>query len=219
MSLGPAFRRLMPPAMERTMAGIYRSIFVDLSKVAGRLAASLPNDARIIDIGGGDGELLNHLLDLRPDVHVTMVDVAASVGKFVRPEHAGRVRFEPNTPIERHAAGAAGRYDAALVSDVVHHLSPAYRPQFFRALHDALVENGSIYIKDVEPGYFISWLSLVCDKYISGDRGVVLVSQQDLRDLANEHLPGHVATEIGLFERDRPNYIVQVVFASRGAQA
>jgi 2-polyprenyl-3-methyl-5-hydroxy-6-metoxy-1,4-benzoquinol methylase len=203
----------MPAAAERKAAQLYRSVFVDLDKISGLLAQHLVPDARLIDIGGGDGELLNTLLDLRPDLHVTMVDVAPTVGKFVEPRHRHRIELVPGTSLEDHVLSISRPYDAALVSDVMHHLPVAYRPEFLRSLHGALVRSGGVvFVKDIEPGTFISRLSVFCDKYVSGDRGVMLISQKALRDLASEQLPDHVATEVGLLDRDRPNYLVKLSF-------
>lgn len=219
MKFGPAIRALLPSTFERSAARVYRSVFVDLKKVAECIAPFLPKDARLLDIGGGDGELLNALLALRPDVSVTMVDVAESVGKFVESQHMKRVQLLPGTSIESHVETLTMPYDAALVSDVVHHLPATYRPQFLGSVYRALAPGGSIFVKDIEPGYFIAGLSLFCDKYVSGDRGVMLISQEELCQLANARLPQHTATEIGLYDRDRPNYIMKLDFAARDASA
>lgn len=210
MKIGPAIRRLMPAGFERRAAAAYRRVFVDLRKVAATVAGALPADAHLLDIGGGDGELLNHLLAARPDVRVTMVDIAGSVGKFVEPAHADRVRLLPGTSIEEHLGQMRAPYDAALVSDVMHHLPGGYRAQFLRSVRDALVPAGSIFVKDIEPGHPVAWLSLVCDRYVSGDRGVVLVSLAELAALVEAELAPQAIGEIGLHRIDPPNYLVRL---------
>lgn len=212
MALGPMLRKWMSPRMERRLSGVYRSVFVDLRTVAATLAPVLPDDARILDIGGGDGELLNHLFALRPDLHVTMVDIAPSVGKFVEASHGSRVELQPGTSVEQHLAMSPPPYDAVLVSDVMHHLPGGYRGDFLRAVGASLKPGGSVFVKDVEPGHPVAWLSLVCDHYVSGDRGVVLVSTEELRELAARVLPPHRMSEIGLLAKDRPNYLVRLDF-------
>lgn len=212
--LGPAIRRLMSPDIERKAAAMYRAVFVDLEKVAKILAQHLPKSAKLLDIGGGDGELLNYLLDRRPDATVSMVDVAGSVGKFITPTNRTRVAFYPRTPIEVHTDGLQSRYDAALVSDVVHHLPADYRASFLNSVHSAIVPGGPMFIKDIEPGHPIASLSLFCDKYVSGDRGVELISMDALCALGAGELPRHVATEIGLYSIDRPNYMLKLDFAN-----
>lgn len=219
MALGPTVRRLMSPELERKAAGVYRAVFVDLKKIARLLADQLPQDARLLDIGGGDGELLNYLLDRRPDVTVVMVDVAAGVGRFITPGNRGRVVFHPGTSIEDHARGLDLPYTAALVSDVMHHLPVDYRGPFLGSVHAALAPGAPMFIKDIEPGHPIASLSLFCDKYVSGDRGVVLVSMAALRALGASVLPKHHADEVGLYAIDRPNYLVRFDFTGHGVAA
>lgn len=213
MKIGPALRRMMPPTLERKAAGLYRGVFVDLSKVARCLAEQLPVNAHLLDIGGGDGELVNELLVLRPDLHISMVDVAGSVGRFVEPRHRDVVALYPEEALEIHLELKAGAYKAVLVSDVMHHLSLPYRPVFLGHLHRALCADGEIFIKDIEPGYHIATLSLLCDKYISGDRSVALLSQAELQAMAAEVLPAHSSIELGLFKIDQPNYLLRISFA------
>lgn len=210
MKIGPALRRLMSPALERRAAGVYRRVFVDLGKVAKRLAEYMPQQANMLDIGGGDGELLNKLFVLRPDIKVVMVDVADSVGKFLEPRFHDQVEFLPRMLIEDHVTTRWGQYDAALVSDVLHHIPVAERRGFLSSVRMAVRNGGSIFIKDLEPGHLIATLSLYCDRYISGDRGVNLISMSDVSMLANEFLTGHRITEIGLHVDDAPNYIVRI---------
>lgn len=209
MSIGPAIRSLMPPALERAAANAYRAVFVDLDLVAARLAEALPTGASTLDIGGGDGELLNRLFALREDVRVTMVDVASSVGRFVEPQFRDRTRFIPSTTIESHLASLPEKYDAAIVVDVMHHVPPGEREEFLRAVGGALKPGSPLLVKDVEPGHFRAALGLFCDRYISGDRGVALVSSAEMIALA-ERLLGSKASEAGLLAVDRPNYLINM---------
>ncbi len=52
--------------------------------LAEHLAREIPADARVLDVGCGDGTLAVRLMDLRPDVTVEGADV------MVRPETASR---------------------------------------------------------------------------------------------------------------------------------
>lgn len=202
----------MPFAVERKAAQLYRIVFVDLEKVAARLSDVIPASAQVLDIGGGDGELLNCLLARRPDLHVTMVDIAASVGRFLEPKYRDRVQLCPNTPIETHLDDAARRYDAAIVSDVMHHIPAQLRSAFLGDIHRALKPQAPMFIKDIEPGHPVATLSLYADKYISGDRGVSLVSMEQMKALVASSLPPHSVAELGLLESNRPNYILQFSF-------
>ena len=212
MKLGPAVRRMMTPSFERKAAEAYRSIFVDMRKVAMHMALALPDGAHVLDIGGGDGELLNLLLAERADIRVAMVDVAQSVGKFVEPRHGARVQFFPQTTIQEHRASVGAIYDAAIVSDVVHHIPLLVRAEFISTVQSSLKKNGVLLVKDVEPGHAIAWLSLFCDQYVSGDRGVELISVSTLQALAAGCLPAHTTSEVGLLAHDKPNYLVRFDF-------
>ncbi len=210
MAIGSWVRRVLPARAERMAARAYRGIFVDLDKVAERLASRIPPDARLLDIGGGDGDLLNRLLALRDDITVDMVDIAPQVGTLLDPRHGGRIRRFPSTPIERHALAHAGYYGAALISDVMHHVPREDRSSLLRAMADCIAPRGVAFIKDVEPGHPRAALGWWCDRYLSGDRGVSLVSREALRAIAYQALAVERFEEIGLYSIDRPNYIVQI---------
>jgi 16S rRNA G527 N7-methylase RsmG len=81
MALGQAIRRLLGPRLARFAGRCYRAIFVDLAKEAAALSTAIPRDAQVLDVGGGDGEPLNHLLALRPDLRVTTIDPGAVIGQ------------------------------------------------------------------------------------------------------------------------------------------
>lgn len=202
----------MNPAMERRLSGVYRRVFVDLEKVSAALLPYLPPGARVLDIGGGDGELLNHLLSARSDLTIDMVDIAPVIGKFIQPNHVSKVRKFTRTPVEDLPAENTG-YDVALISDVMHHLPADYREAFLRSVRSRLRDDACLLIKDIEPGHAIAQLSLLCDMYISGDKGVSLISITDLKLLCARLDPASMS-EIGLLEIDRPNYALRVVFGN-----
>ena len=124
MALGPWVRRILPARAEKLAADTYRGLFVDLDKVAGCLAKHVPDGALLLDVGGGDGDLLNRLLALRADLSVDMVDIADRVGALLDVRFEARVRRFPSTTLEQHASAHAGLYRAALISDVMHHVPP-----------------------------------------------------------------------------------------------
>jgi hypothetical protein len=208
MSVGWIARRLLGPAAFRVVGGWYRSIFVDLKKVAQCAAEIMPRNAHILDIGGGDGELINHLLSLRPDVRVTMIDIGESVGSFVVHEVRDRVTCLPKTSLSSYSSIAPESIQATLICDVVHHLGIGGRSAFFSELKAFLNQRTVpvVVIKDIEPGTFIGWLAEVTDKYITGDRGVAQIKGQDLRDFLTTYFPDYQVGETSLMQADPPNY-------------
>ncbi|MEO8365363.1 MAG: class I SAM-dependent methyltransferase [Pseudoxanthomonas sp.] len=212
MKIGPAVRKLLPASAERKASRLYRSVFVDLGKVAALLSRMLPKDAFVLDIGGGDGDLLNLVLEARPDVRVAMVDIAGSVGKFLEPRYSERVELHPGVAIEDHILTFAGRYDAAVVSDVMHHIPGPHRASFLLNVANALRPGARMLIKDVQPGHPVATLGLFCDRYLSGDKNVALISAEQLCEMTHASLPRHTSSELGLLAVDRPNYLVQLQF-------
>jgi SAM-dependent methyltransferase len=193
---------------------IYRSVFVDLRKVARSVSPHIPREAVIVDVGGGDGELLNHLLNLRNDIKIKVIDTSADIGKAVRKEYSGRIELYPATGMGEFSAETGHQPDVILISDVVHHIPKRAREEFFSELR-TLAGGGKrviIIIKDVEPGFFRSRLGLMADRYISGDRMVSLISRSELCCMMAEAFENTLTTEETiLFELDRPNYALVFV--------
>ena len=210
MALGPWVRRILPARAEKLAADTYRGLFVDLDKVAGCLAKHVPDGALLLDVGGGDGHLLNRLLALRADLSVDMVDIADRVGALLDVRFEARVRRFPSTTLEQHASAHAGLYRAALISDVMHHVPPEQRAAFLYAVATCLQPGGAVFIKDVQPGHPLATLGRFCDRYLSGDKGVSLVSIAALRALVDQAVATEGFEELGLIEIDRPNYLVRL---------
>src|SRR5450631_3999722 len=109
MALGPAIRRLLGARLARRAGRWYRAIYVDLAKEAAALATVIPRDAHLLDIGGGDGEPLNHLLALRPDLRITTLDPRPIVGQWIEALFDGQVTRLARTSLAEYIAG--GRAD------------------------------------------------------------------------------------------------------------
>ena len=98
------------------------------------LEALIPEGARVIDVGAGDGQITSALIERRPDLDVVAIDVLVRPGGAVRVVH-----FDGRTmPFEDQSA------DVVLFVDVLHHATDQ-----FRLLSEAArVTRGSILIKD-----------------------------------------------------------------------
>ena len=101
MPLGSAIRVLLGMRLARRAGRWYRAIFVDLTREASAIATAIPRDAHVLDVGGGDGEPLNHLLALRPDLHITTLDPGPVVGQWIDACFNSRVTRLPNV-LRRH---------------------------------------------------------------------------------------------------------------------
>ena len=210
MPLGPAIRRLLGPRQARLLGRWYRAIFVDLATEAAALATVIPRDAYLLDIGGGDGEPLNHLLALRGDLRVTTLDPGPVVGQWIDGCYAGRVARLPGTSLADYVAAGQPAPDAILIADVMHHIPESARSAFLQDLR-ALLERAPqlrIIVKDVEPGSWRARLGYWSDRYVTGDPDVSPISRERLVRLLEEALGPLRKQHTNLFEADSPNYAI-----------
>jgi hypothetical protein len=208
--VGPAIRRVLGARQARTLGRWYRAIFVDLAQEAAAVASVIPQDAHLLDVGGGDGEPLNPLLTLRSDIRITTIDPGPAVGLWIEARFDARVTRLPRTTLADYLA--AGRPDphAVLIADVVHHIPEAARAEFLAGLKVLLerVPRLRIIVKDVEPGSWRALFGYWSDRYVSGDAHVSPISRQRLVALLQEALGPLRYQETGLFQADRPNYAI-----------
>ena len=210
MSLGPAVRHVLGPRLARRAGGWYRAIFVDLGKVAVAIAGVIPRGAHLLDIGGGDGQPLNYLLALRPDLRVTTLDPGPLVGQWIEARFDAQVTRLSGTGIAEYLAAGRADPDAILIADVLHHIPESARASFLGSIEMLLkrVPQLRIIVKDVEPGSWRALLGLWADRYITGDRNVSLISRDRLERLFIEALGPLRREDTELFEADRPNYAI-----------
>jgi hypothetical protein len=210
MSLGPAIRRLLGARLTRRAGRWYRSIFVDLAREAAALAAAMPHGAHVLDVGGGDGEPINHLLALRPDLRITTLDPGPVVGQWINARFSGRVTRLPGMDLAEYLAEGRPDPDAILIADVLHHVPEAARAGFLGSVRTLLdrVPHLRIIVKDVEPGSWRALLGNWSDRYITGDKGVRPISREHLARLFEQAFGPLRCENTNLFEVDRPNYAI-----------
>jgi len=102
--------------------------------LAGLLAPNIPQDAKVLDIGCGAGELALALMRLRPDLRIVGADVLVRPGAHIEvtPITGDRLPF------------ADGAFDFALLVDVLHHADDALSVM----REAARVSGGHVLIKD-----------------------------------------------------------------------
>jgi hypothetical protein len=210
MALGPVIRRFLGPRLARRAGEHYRAIYVDLAKVAAALATVIPHDADLLDVGGGDGQPLNHLLSIRPDLTITTLDPAPVVGQWIDARHKSRVKRLPRTSLEEFVACPHERPDVILIADVMHHIPMSARRKFLDSVGVLLqrVPSLRIIVKDVEPGHWRAQLGFWSDCYVTGDKNVSLISRDALTRLFEEVLGSLQREDTDLFKNDVPNYAI-----------
>ena len=188
MSIGSVARRALGPAFPIAGAA-YRRVFVDVKKVAG-CVPTLPEGSLLLDIGGGDGAILNPLLDLQPTLRVTAVDIAPVIGQWVRPDLRDRVELRPATSVRDYIDGGGEAPAAVFLSDVFHHVPPPNRAELARDIMDVFRDRPPVVIvKDIVPTGARSRLAFWADRNISGDRAVTPISPGQLTTLLQSVAP------------------------------
>ncbi len=209
-SIGPFIRRMLGPRLFPAVGARYRALFVHLGKVVDHLP-ELRDVRHVLDIGGGDGAVLDVILGRQRTVRATLLDVAANVGWAIRPELLPRVTLLPATTLRAYIDSDRELPDLVVVSDVLHHIPAVQRLAFLRDVGRVL--NGhpaTIAIKDVEQGHWRATLGYWSDRYVTGDRNVRLIGVEELLGLAAEAFPGAVIERTGLGQADPPNYSILV---------
>jgi hypothetical protein len=186
----------------------YRAIFVDLAKEATALASVIPLNAHVLDVGGGDGEPLNHLLTLRQDLRITTLDPGPVVGEWIDTCFASQVTRLPGTSLADYVAAGRPSPDAILIADVLHHIPQSARPAFLATVKEIFdrVPQLRVIVKDVEPGTWRALLGYWSDRYITGDAHVSPVTRGSVIRLLGETLGELRYEHTNLFDADGPNY-------------
>jgi hypothetical protein len=206
MTVGQLARKLLGARGFSRVGGWYRALFVDVEKVVDSFPA-LPDDVEVLDVGGGDGAVLDVLLARYPRARATMIDLAPRIGGALRPAHAARVTLLPGTAVSAYRAAMPRAPGLILVSDVLHHVAPDARLRLFLDLRDLLGGRpATLVVKDLEPGHLRARLGYLADRYISGDRSVTPAPPEEVRALLAQAFPGAAVRATNLIDRDPPNY-------------
>lgn len=184
-----------------------------MAKASAAIASELPPRAHVLDVGGGDGEPLNWLLEQRADIRVTTIDIVPGVGRWIDAAHRERVTCIESTSLEAYVDSGQPMPDVLLLSDVMHHVPVTQRGAFLDVVAGLVARSGKmrVVVKDVEPGHWRAVLGKWSDHYITGDRGVQLISRAELIDSMRRACAGLQHRETTLFAVDAPNYVL--VFA------
>ena len=215
MSPGPLLRRLLGDRWFPSLGRLYRRVFVDLRKVVEGFP-EVPEGGHILDVGAGDGELMNLLLPLNPGATATLIDVAPQVGGWLRADLRDRVEALPETSVAAYAKRKRP-VDLLILSDVVHHVPLAERPGLLIDLRELLGGRAAkLVVKEVEPGSWRAKLYYLADRFITGDRNVRFIRRDEVRRLVQGAVPEAACEETDLYRRNPPNYCL--IFSVPGRQ-
>lgn len=132
-----------------------------LQVLSDHLAKIIPADATVLDVGCGDGELSSLIMQRRPDVRITGIDV------LLRPHSKIPVMLYDG----QNFPATANEFDAVMFNDVLHHTEDP-----LSLLKEAArVANSAIILKDHTLNGFLAGPTLSFMDWIGNARhGVVL---------------------------------------------
>ena len=205
---GQFVRRLLGERLFARVVEFYRAVFVDLDEVAACLPPLAPG-SEILDVGGGDGALLERILRRQPRLRASLVDLRPSVGLSLTDARRERVRLFASTAVRDCAGRGVPVPDVVVVADVLHHVPVAERAALLRDLRDFLCGPPRLLVvKEVAPESWRARAGLWSDRYVTGDRHVALVAPDEVKSLVAEVFPDLAARDTPLLERDHPNYCI-----------
>ena len=191
----------------RLLAPTYRRFFMSI-KLFVRLTIPKQFDGSLLDLGGGDGEILNYLLKQRNPRNVYFVDPTPNSGSMITDlkvvKHVGQYLHEV---IEIQDL----RFDLIILGDVLHRVEPHLRKTLLSDAIGRLSTQGSLLIKEVEVKGIKSKLTYLADVYISKDPVVSFVSKTTLMGLIHEINPKlNITTHYRYNKWDHPNYAISI---------
>lgn len=207
---GYLVRKLLGPRFFKPVGRAWRAFFVSLAEVVDSVPALSP-DARVLEVGGGDGLLMNALCARFPHMRATIIDIQSEVGTALDESTRPRVELMGGTTLRAYAALGRPAADVVLLCDVLHHVLPAERRAFLEDLALVVHPRTLVFVKDVRPGSPRAYLGYLADRYITGDRGVCPLAEPDVEALVQSQFPWLKPTRTALHSRDAPNY--SIVFA------
>ena len=191
MSIGPTVRRMLGP-IEAPISSAYRSMFINIGDL-GEAMTAVPFGPRVLEVGVGDGMIASQIIGRRPDATVLGIDLAENPGSLFEGDHQ-RVEFRSISTSELRSENP-GTFDAIIIADVLHHVPPAIRPALLADVSELLADDGVLLVKESvvvkSPGY---WMGKFSDLYITGDRNVSYLREDDLHQLIIDNVTGLVAS-------------------------
>jgi 2-polyprenyl-6-hydroxyphenyl methylase/3-demethylubiquinone-9 3-methyltransferase len=183
MSIGAKVRRLFGP-LEGPVTDLYRSFFIDLSRMTRVIRRWAPDAATILEIGCGEGALSERLSRAYPAAQITGIDITPRVGRLFRGD-SDRVRFVQATA-GAYADTHPMEFDLVLLCDVLHHVPTSERELLLRDAGRLVRPGGALVVKDWERfpnlGHVLAEFS---DRVLTGD-DVSYGSAGEFRQLLEE---------------------------------
>lgn len=185
MAIGPRIRQALGP-FERPVSEFYRNIFIDLKALKYKIKEWIPPEeiTQILEVGCGEGAIIELLIEIFPNAHITGIDITPHIGRMYRGD-LNRVSFRKET-IKDFASSNKEKYDLVLIIDVLHHIAPEMRREFLSDAQKTLKNGGIFLMKDWRRNKTpIHFFSCFMERYITGD-SVHYLSMDELRCLIRD---------------------------------
>jgi 2-polyprenyl-6-hydroxyphenyl methylase/3-demethylubiquinone-9 3-methyltransferase len=167
-------------------------MFVNVGQL-GEVLAAVSFGPRVLEVGVGDGMIATQITTRRPDATVLGIDLAANPGSLFKGDST-RAQFRTISTSDL-LAEKPEPFNAIVIADVLHHVPPAIRPALLSDVSDLLAKGGVLLVKESvvvsSPGY---WMGKFSDLYITGDRNVSYLREDDLEQLIVDNVPGLVSS-------------------------
>lgn len=192
MAIGPYVRGLLGP-LEIPVANMYREFFFNMESLARLARRNFPAE-EILEVGCGEGALIEQLAKVYPRANLTGLDITPRVGRLFRGD-LSRVRFFQET-IREHAKTNSQRYDLVCLCDVMHHIPWEMHGEILHSVRQTLRPGGRLLLKDWEKQEtLIHYLGYFSDRHLTGDQ-IRYGTASDFRKLINRVFgPNHIVLE------------------------
>lgn len=206
MAPGKLVRKICGEKLFFILAYYYREYFMDTKGLIHALPI-IKKDALILDVGGGDGALLNILFKQFPEVSITMIDTADEIGGGLESKYKKNIKIYPKRLLQEYNGPLP---DYILIIDVIHHIPVNDREDFFKHLAIYIKKGVHVIIKDIEPGSFKAKLAFWTDYYISGDKKTAQISKMNIIDQIEIHSGKLIVEDTSVFVKDKPNFCFKI---------
>jgi 2-polyprenyl-3-methyl-5-hydroxy-6-metoxy-1,4-benzoquinol methylase len=185
VSIGRAVRTRLG-RFEAPVSDFYRGRFVDLDACA-RILGSTVQPHSILEIGCGDGQMANQLVERFPAATYQGIDVAPEVGRLFEGA-SDRANFL-TIDTRSFRQGTDARYQLVVVVDVLHHVPKQERADLLDDVRELTAAGGHYAIKDWvrsrSLAHLAAWAS---DRIVTGDR-VAYFDPGELPQLVSTRFP------------------------------
>ncbi len=166
MGIGSAVRSRLG-ALEVPVSNAYRSYFINLGDFAEFVRGVAPA-RRILEIGCGDGSLVQRLAMVYPDAEILGIDISAEPGRLFAGDRS-HVTFRSILTGDLLRQDPP-RFELVIICDVVHHVPQDQRDALLTEARELLLPGGHLVVKDWEPSRSIAHgLCYFSDTFVSGE--------------------------------------------------